>query len=129
MSKCLLRWLSWAVVLCAVSCDKPAPSLEPPPAQPAPLPTEAPDPARAEQTAREQKARAEAAEKRLDALRAKIKPLTADAFWESADAADQQQHYKEACTPYQGLALHHPRDPRALRAAQRAALTHFRLQD
>lgn len=88
--------------------------------EPAAVPEEVEDPA-------VQKARSEAALKRLEALRQKQKKLSADAFWESADAANKQQHWKEARDAYQGLAIHHPRAEKAVVAAQRAALASFRL--
>lgn len=88
--------------------------------EPSAAPEEVEDPA-------VQIARSEAANKRLEALRKKQKKLSAEAFWESAEAANKQQHWKEAREAYQGLAIHHPRSEKAVVAAQRSALASFRL--
>jgi len=71
---------------------------------------------------------AEVAKQRMEALEKALDPkLTADALLESADAAYQQQHFKEARDAYRALVLLHTQHEKAPQSVNLAVLSSFRL--
>ncbi len=116
----------WLLLALALACEEKeiahVPPAEPPLSGEAEAPPPPPDPGA------ERAKGKEAAQERLEALKTALDPkLTADALIETADAAQKQQHFKEARDAYRALVLLHADDDRAPRALNQSALASFRL--
>jgi alpha-2-macroglobulin len=95
--------------------------------EPAPSSPDTPTDPRA--AAKQAAVEAEARNKRLDALRKSLKSGTSAGLWETAASAEKQKNWKEAKEAYQSLAVHHPKDDKAMLAAERATVNAFRLSE
>ena len=121
MDRFVSPWRSALLLLLVWGCEEPGSSEEVPDPEPqVSVSQPAPEPGA------DRRARAEEAKKRLAALKKDLDPnATAAALMESATAAFQQQHWKEARTAFQHLVLLHPdHHPEAVHSAAQAS---FRL--